>query len=175
MNIVLFAGLAAVALAFLMVGHYPPWLAFEQQWMAGAGGVLVGAAALRTCQRRVDVPAIAVLSAALATVPLIQYAAGQVWFRSDAVVSATYLLGFATSIVAARALARREPIFVPSLMSALLCAAIVSTGIALAQWQQLDWPQIYVVALKQGGRPYANLAQPNHLATLIALGLMAAL
>src|SRR5690606_4194010 len=54
--------------------------------------------------------------------------------------------------------------------SLLLFAATISVWLALRQWLTLPG-SIWVVDLPPGGRPFANLAQPNNLATLIFIGL----
>ena len=90
-------------------------------------------------------------------------------------LASIYLLAFATAIVCGRRLTAIASVsFVDGLMAALLAAALCSTAIALIQWQQLKW-SIFIVDLMPGGRPYGNLAQPNQLATLIALGIMSLL
>lgn len=49
---------------------------------------------------------------------------------------------------------------------ALLCAGIVSAGLALNQWTGALQLDIYMADLPKGGRPFANLAQPNNFCTL---------
>ena len=56
----------------------------------------------------------------------------------------------------------------------LVIAGIVSTGLALGQWQQLDMG-LLAYPLPLGGRPVANIAQPNLLATLLAWSLAGSL
>lgn len=169
-------GLATLALGFLMPGHYVPWASFEQQLVCAFGALLIGGAALRGTTH-VAVSQIAALSALLATVPLVQWAFGQVDFRSDAGVSASYLAAFASCVVTGQTLAGRPDNrrrLIVGLSWALLIAALLSAAIALVQWLQLRW-SIFIVDLRPGGRPYGNLAQPNHLATLLALGSVASL
>lgn len=48
--------------------------------------------------------------------------------------------------------------------------AVVSVYIALNQWLKLPG-SIWMADLSPGARPFANLAQPNNLATLLCLGL----
>ena len=52
--------------------------------------------------------------------------------------------------------------------------ALASVWLALYQWQQLDYLGLFVNDAGSGGRPFANFNQPNHLATLLVLGLLAA-
>lgn len=170
-------GLFAVGLAFLMPGHYVPWVTFEQQAVAALGGLLIGFAALRQMSQRARVPLAppALFAAALAFVPLIQGALSMVGFKSDAALSAVYLLAFATSVASGQVLASDATTrsrLLDGLLGAMLVAALLSSAIALVQWQQLQW-SIFIVDLQPGGRPYANLAQPNHLATLLSVGIVA--
>jgi O-antigen ligase len=82
-----------------------------------------------------------------------------------------YMVGFATLVVAANALASGlSTRFVEVLVAACLVAAAVSSVIALAQGLRLDWVS-FVEQLRPDGRAFANLTQPNHLASLLGLGL----
>lgn len=171
---------AVMAVAFLTSGHFPPWTSFEPQWVTGLGALLLALAAMlpehAPPARRYRVPALAWGALALAMVPLLQWAAGLVWYRSDAALTTTYLVGFAAAIVVGRSLAAAPAArLAPRLQAALLFAAIVSAGIAFLQWLQLDPPTMYMMVSERGGRPFGNLAQPNHLATLLCLGLTATL
>jgi hypothetical protein len=55
-----------------------------------------------------------------------------------------------------------------------LSGALLSLWIALYQWQGLQYLGILAIDIAGGTRPYANLIQPNQLATLVVLGLVAA-
>ncbi len=84
---------------------------------------------------------------------------------------ALYLLAFAGAVVAGATLVRCSgDAWVDSLMGAVVVAALASTAIALLQWLGLG-SALYITPLAPGGRPYANFEQPNHLATLIGMGI----
>lgn len=171
-------GCALLGAAFLMSGHYVPWTSFEPQWVAGLGAALVAAAALlpehMPANRRYQVPALALGALALALVPVLQSATGLVGFRSDPLLAATYLAAFAAMVVVGRHLAAAPSVrFLPWLQGALLAGALASALIALLQWLRIDLPTIHVLPLGSGSRPSGNLAQPNHLACLLCLGLTA--
>jgi O-antigen ligase len=174
----LLLGFLALGLAFLMPGHYVPWVTFEQQLVAAIGGLAIGGAALRRPEETPTRPSpLALMALALSVVPLVQLAFGQILFRSDGVLSSVYLLSFSFCAFAAQRLAgdiANRQVLIVGLCWTLLAAALASTAIALVQWQQLKW-SIFLVDMPPGGRPYGNLAQPNHLATLIALGAIALL
>jgi O-antigen ligase len=169
-------GLIVLSLAFLLPGHYPPWPAFEQEAAAAIGGGLVGLALLaHRAQRKVAVPPLALCFSACAGIALCQWAAGQIRFAVDAVLAAAYLTAFATTVVlGACTTEEQRRALTDGLGLALIAAGIASTGLAAAQWLGQS-AGIWLIDLRPGGRPYANLAQPNHLSTLLALATMATL
>lgn len=166
-------GFVVLALAWLLPGHYIPWLTFQQEWASGAGAALIGLGVwVQQRKDRLVVPALAVFGALVASIAPLQWAMGQIQFHSDALLAWLYLSGFAFAMVAAanfsKVGARR---FVDALFGACLLAGIVSVGMAATQWLQLDGVG-FIDPLSRGSRPYANLAQPNHLATLLALSVI---
>jgi O-antigen ligase len=173
-------GCALLGASFLMSGHYVPWPSFEPQWVAGLGAALVAFGALvgeqQPAGRRWRVPALALGALGLAAVPLAQWAFGWVAYRSDTLIAATYLAAFSLMVVLGRELnggpATR---LLPWLQGGLLAGAALSAVIALVQWLRLDVPTIYIMPMVGGSRPFGNLAQPNHLASLLCLGLAATL
>jgi hypothetical protein len=172
-TLLILIGLATFVLGWQVPGHFPPWTSFQQQWLAAFGvcwvalAGAIGRAALRW-------PAIAVGMLALAVVPWLQWYAGQVVFLSDAALPSLYIAGFALAIAAAANLAAEDPVrWTDSLMIALLAAAAISIMLALLQWLQRPVSDMLLDPIQPGGRPYGNLSQPNHLATLSGLGLAA--
>ena len=169
-GLVLVLGFAALALSWLAPGHYPPWPSFQAEFVACAAGSLIGVGV--ALQRKTRWSWLAVVTLLTATVPLLQTAFGQILFVSDGVLSAAYAAAFALSMVAGMTLANsRRSELLDGLTTAFVVAAIASGGIALAQWLQVGH-DLFVTDLRPGDRPYANLAQPNHLATLLALGVV---
>ena len=172
----LLLGLVILCLGWLVPNHYHPWVSFQQEWVTAVGASLIGCAALAPMrQRRIQWPALARVTLAVTAVPLLQFWAGQVEFVSDAVLAALYIAAFALAMVAGATLVQtRRQEFIGGLFGAFLVAGIVSTGLAAVQWLQLG-PIGYIGDLGPGSRPYANLAQPNHLATLLTLALVGVL
>ena len=169
----LLLGLIVLGLGWILPGHYHPWLSFQHESLAAAGALLIAVAAVLPINgQRMRWPVLAVVTLATALVPLAQLSVGQIRFVSDAMFAALYLAGFALSMVAGAALVQaRRTEFIGGLFAAFLVAGIASTGMAAWQWLQLG-PVGYVGDLAPYARPYANLAQPNHLATLLALALV---
>ena len=77
----LLSGLLALCLAFLLPGHYPPWVSFQQQWLAALGVALIGASVVLAAMKgggRIRWSAAAGLTLVVAIVPWVQWAAGQI-------------------------------------------------------------------------------------------------
>jgi len=67
-----------------------------------------------------------------------------------------------------------RPAIINWLAGALTIAALISVWLALYQWT-LQPSNIWIADLPPNARPFANLAQPNQLATLLSMGLAAVL
>jgi O-antigen ligase len=166
----LFFGSALLALAFLLPGHYEPWLTFQQEAMAAAGTALLAVVAIASGSLA-RWPLMAKLSLTAALIPLVQWAAGQIYFASDGVGAAAWLAAFGVAIATGASLeARHASRWPDQLCAALFTAALLSAGMALAQWLQIVGDGLIDIAAP-GGRVYANFGQPNHLALLLGMGL----
>lgn len=170
-------GLSCLGLAFVLPGHFAPWDAFGQQCLAALGGGLVALAALgRQTHSGQGWPWPTWVLLLLATTAPMQGALGQLHFREDMLMPALYLAGFALMVLAGRDLGRGHPAdpiqLVDRLFRVLWLAAFASTAIALVQWLGLMRGGIFVSNLPPAGRPFGNLAQVNHHATLLVLGLV---
>jgi Virulence factor membrane-bound polymerase, C-terminal/Protein glycosylation ligase len=171
----LLLGLLVLSVGWLVPGHYVPWMSFQQEWTVAAGAALIGIAAALSAGKHHRWPWAAVLVLGIAGIPPAQWLAGQIRFLSDAVLASLYLCGFALAVVGGAALARtRREDFTTGLFGAFLAAGIVSVGMAATQWLQLG-PISFIDGMARGGRAYANLAQPNQLASLLALAVVALL
>lgn len=174
--------LAALTLSigWLLPNHNNPWTAFHSDAWVGIVLCLVGIVFLAT--RKADVvhctrlPAL-VLTAL--TLPLIQYSFGILPFLGDAWIAILFLAGFLLALLLgnySQRLNRHQ--LGDFLFMSIGVAALVSVGLQLYQWfgftQNAPPDAIWVYPL-EGGRPYANLAQPNQLATLLLWGLLAGL
>lgn len=174
-KILLWAG-SVLCLAYLLPNHYSPWLSFHQELVAAlAFAPLFG----RISTRISPIPTIAYGVGLWAMVPMLQAVTGLLHFATDGWMSCLYLLGFALSAHAGAgaALPRVCPVReqgvtpVEILWTALLTAALFSAGLAFHQWLLPNHQGIYVVEISPQSRPFANLAQPNQLATLLLLGI----
>lgn len=170
-----FFAILALAGAWCLPGHYPPWPSIQHEIAIGVAFSLLGLAAWGRVNGAVGTywPSSARWMLVLAALPLVQFFAGQIVYLTDAVVPALYIAGFGLIIVLGWNLAALGPCgerWIVHFMTAILFAAVVSVALALFQWQGAS--SLWLVDLAVGGRPYANLAQPNHLATLMILGVV---
>jgi O-antigen ligase len=178
MPLLLTLGLGLLALGWLAPGHYLPWLSFMQQYVAAFGAMLI-ALDLVVGDRRADRvrwPWLACLAAVLAVVPWLQWVAGKVIFLVDALLPSLYLAGFALAFVTGAALNEsRGAAWRYALCMTLVLGATLAQCIAVLQWLQLSDTSIFFVVMRPEDRPGGNLAQANHHATLLALGIAGAL
>ena len=170
------AGLLAAAL-LLPVGDLP-WFSFWREWTASLAVLLMLLGALSRLRQQArplaivwpGLPATALL---LALVALLQWAAGLVPYRGDAVLVAAALAGFALCMAMAQSLAAAErTALADRLAAALLSAAAVSALIAIGQWA--GWVKLEMGLSLAAGRPVAHMEQANLLSSLCVLGALAA-
>lgn len=158
------------------VQHILPWPAFYNEWPFVAALILLAVPALRAAGSQRRVPTVLMLPLLLALIPLAQFAAGKIVFFGDALMAALYLFAlWLACVVGSRLDAWHGDSFPQALASTILAGALVSVLLAAQQWLRIDLLGIWVVDMRSDNRPYANLAQPNNLATLLCLGLAAAL
>lgn len=165
-----------VSLAWLIPNHYLPWSAFHSDaWMAFA--LSVGAIApIFMVKARTSWPPVACYAAALACIPWFQFTAGLIPFGGQAWISSSYLSGFTLALlIGARWENAQTNQLVSALFLAVTIASVLSVGLQLFTWTGL-WDSntldIWSMGLS-GARPYANLGQPNQLATLLLWGVVA--
>lgn len=166
-----------IVLAWLLPTHFPPWVSAHNEIVAGAAAGVFALTALQPRLARQSVwPWPAIVLALLAAVPLLQLAAGQIRYAGDAWVPSLYIACTAMVVMAgARVAAPDVGDWSRALASAILTGALLS--VLLASWQRFDVElgalNLFVVEMRPGHPPGANVAQPNQLATLLGLGLAA--
>ena len=110
----------------------------------------------------------------LALVPLVQLAAGQITFHSDAWLCAMYLVGFAVAVQIGAVARASDRSLSYGLFCVFVAGGLVSTAIGLVQWLQLG-SLAFVERLGSLERVSANMRQPNQLASLLAVGVLGVL
>lgn len=113
-----------------------------------------------------------ILCFVLSAIPWIQFALGQIVFAGTAWLACLYLLGLGLALrTGAIWETTQSGELARYLLSAIVFAALLSTGLAIYQWLKLDFLDVWGIEVV-GSRPYANLGQPNQLATFLSWGLI---
>ncbi|MEY4564199.1 MAG: hypothetical protein RLZZ618_3476 [Pseudomonadota bacterium] len=167
-------GFLLMALAWLMPNHYWPWVSFHSELCAAMGFVLACGTQFVSIKGRTPWPWLALLALGMACIPLLQGALGLIFFMGDAWMASLYLIGFALCIVAGQGMVRRYSAkdILSLFWLCVVIGAVLSTGIALAQWTEVKLIGVPMADMPPFGRPFGNMAQPNHLATLLVLGVV---
>ncbi|MDB5940898.1 MAG: O-antigen polymerase [Ramlibacter sp.] len=174
--------------SWVMPLHFPPWVSWHNEVLAFLSATALGWALWRSVRqggaqtRAAEIPRASILFIFLGVVVFVQAATGLITFRGDALVLEVYLLLCLLALVAGFSWSRANSSDVPSaskgandLLQAmawtLLAGALASALIALVQvfdvWSDAAW----IVRMYDVRRPGANLGQPNHLATLLLMGI----
>ena len=166
-----------MGLAWFLANTYPPWLSAWQETAALASAVVFSVAAWQLTYPRFGAPSItlspplAVLAVLVLISLALQLATGVMYFLGDAVMVTAYLLAWLLAAYAGHAVARTGlhnnlDVF----WIVMLCSAIFSVGLATVQWLGIEGMNIFLLDMPAGGRPFANLGQPNNFCTLCFLG-----
>lgn len=166
----------AMACAWLLPNHYMPWRAFHADAWSGIVLSVAAVAVILRSRSTVQWHGPALLVAALACLPWLQYSADLIPFAGQAWITMAYLLGLLMALLTGQRWERIAPGQLPSaLFLAVGIASVVSVNLQLQTWLGLvetGVMDIWSMGLV-GDRPYANLGQPNQLATLLLWGLLA--
>ncbi len=171
--------LALVALMwvfpFLHVSHAYPITTFYQEWWSGLLGVMAMALLVESSYwDKPEVPRIAQLPLVLIVVVLLQWLLGRVSYFDQALLFVMYLLfAMLLMLLGARL---REILGIQKLSYLLAIALLVGAELNafVGVLQHFSWHTIFdhVVIAKMSAVVYGNLAQPNHFANYIALGMI---
>ena len=112
-------------------------------------------------------------------IPLIQFFLGEIYYFSIAFLCFIYIFCFWLSVIVGLNFSQKNNyhssvqktniIFFISCFYIFIC--FVSSLIAIIQWLNISYSTQYISGMV-GNRPFANLAQANHLATLLCLGVL---
>lgn len=164
---------ALLGLAYLLPYHTTPWPTMGSEVLTIlAGSVLLFA----LYQNKVKIAKPQLLLLPVLLIPLIQYLCGQILYFSNALLSFCYIAFFWLMVVAGYNLSatpqKREKLFT-GISIFFLIVGFLSSVIAIFQWLNLNGYFSYVMYPLKANRPYANMAQPNNLATLLTVSLLA--
>ncbi len=162
-------------LPFLHYRHQYPLTTFYQEWWSALlGMVALIPLAARDFWRQPEIPRIAQLPVALIAVLLLQSGLGKVAYFDQALLYALYLLFAALLMMLGARL--RDCFGLAELALALAIFLLIGAELSalLGVLQHFRWhtPLDQVIVMKVSSSVFGNLAQPNHFANYIALGLV---
>ena len=166
-------GSLLLALAWLVPGGALPWP--NAQSDVAVAALFCAAGCVVFCRRgcRPALSSLAIAAFCLALTPALQYATGLVPFAGEAWVYGLYLFGLAMAIAlgsAWQSSAPDEPL--DALFLAIAVAAVLSVGLQLCQWLELDLPGGWLLP-SDPSRTHASFGQPNNLGTFLLWGALA--
>lgn len=169
----LFILFVAFSISYLLPNHYGLWLNVYQD-MAMFVVLLILLILVISSSKKVHIHFLFYFSLLISCIPWLQYIFQNIFFFGDAVIVFIYLLGFSLSIFSGFNLARSFGLVkvLYSISISIIFVSIISVYIQLQQWLLLANGSIWMADLPPGGRPFANFAQPNNLATFLCLGLL---
>jgi len=162
-------------LPFVQPYHWYPLTSFYSEWLAIALGIAASfVLAGRAGGAGLQLPVIALLPVALAALIMVQYLLGGLPYAGPSLTAALYLV-WATLLVALGAYLRR--IFGLTVVATVLAWFLVAGGLMNAAAGFLQHFQIStlldaVVSKSNATYVYGNLAQRNHYANYLTLGLV---
>lgn len=164
---------SAIAFSWVLPNHYYPWAGFHMDAVMACVMLMVSFLLLLVDRAPLSLTSLPIVVGVLLAIVGVQYATGLIQQAGNAWVSATYLLGFMAALLTGNRWAQLAKWQAgDGLFLAIGIAAFLSVGLQLHQWLQLDRLDIWSMG---GGetRPYANMGQPNQLATLLLWGVLA--
>lgn len=164
-----------ISIAWLLPNHYPPWTAFHADaWISVSFTPLI-IISVTLSSKRVDWPDFALVSLLVFFIVWIQFLTGLIFFAQQVWMASAYLMGFILAIVAGHRWEKYRPNALSDILFfSFIIAAIFSVWLQWASWLNIlnnEITDIWSMGLS-GNRPYANLGQPNNLATLILMGML---
>jgi len=162
-------------LPFLNYRHAYPLTTFYQEWWSALLGVLaLTLLTTRDFWKQPEIPRIAQLPAALIGVVLAQWGLGKAVYFDQALLYILYLLFAALLMLLGARLRDCLGIAKMSMVLAifLLAGAELSALIGVLQHYHWHTPLDSVIVRKISSSVYGNIAQPNHFANYIALGMI---
>lgn len=162
--------------SWLVPLHILPWVGWQQEVMAFAAVLGLGWHTLLVSHAsgRLAIPQATILLGAVATIIGIQWWTQHITFGGDALVLGFYLALIAVCWYVGYALSvklKTTPTALDGFALTVLVGAIFSVVITLAQVFEV-WEFVPLINRTESiRRPGANLGQPNHLATLLLMGI----
>lgn len=167
---------AILAIGWLVPNHYSPWLS---AWGDGASimALIFLAAAILAIRPKISRCSLAIYGIFLLSIGVIsiQWVFGKIIYFGDAFMALLYLMLWVVSVECGRNSGEHsQRSIVDTFAIGTMCLALASVGVALIQWTGAYHLSLYIADIPPNGRPFANVAQPNHFCTISFFGLCVA-
>jgi len=166
---------ALIFFSWLVPLHILPWVGWHQEVSSFALVLVLGwhALILTRDSKNLFIPKAALVVAAGIVIVFFQWFGHQITFGGDALVLGFYLSLIAICFSTGFGMSRQTENSIPTLHGfamVILAGALTSVVIALVQAFEV-WESVSLInRMMTTRRPGSNLGQPNHLATLLLMG-----
>lgn len=166
-NIFLIIAILFYCLSILNPAFYPPWTSFISEYLS-----FIALLCLLPIlsKKNILIPKISLFVLLVSCIPIIQYFLGQVYYIDTAYLSFFYLFSFWLAILVGFNGALKFKNSLTYFYGVILLCGLLSSLIAILQWLPITVDSDFLMNTK--GRPFANMAQPNHLSTFLILSLI---
>lgn len=176
MNKIIFGvAVCLISFSYLIPIHYQPWSTFNSEILTILG---LSFLLLNFYNKELYIPKIQLYIIPIACIPILQFVFGLVLYFSNAILCTIYILAFGLSVIMGFNLANtnlnKEKIFTRFCL-VFLIIGLISSFIAICQWLGLAHHFSGFMYSISSNRPFANMGQPNNLATLLTIALLACL
>jgi len=169
----LFCWVGTFSISWILPNHYYPWLAFHLDAWTSILLLIAAVAVIWISEKKIPIHWLPLLFGFLSVIPGLQTQFGLVALTGVAWISTSYIAGFFFVLLVGAQWESNQPDQLgDALFLAIGIASLVSVGLQLQQWLQIDGIELW----KMGGgpvRPYANFGQPNQLGTFLLWSLLA--
>lgn len=152
--------------------HFPPWQTSYQEFITAVSLFLLLMIMIKNKNNCIGVFVIFII--VIAAMPAVQYFKSWINYSGDMLHSVIYVVLFGLSVFVGENIDsnKKEVDFQQWLGWIFIIGSLLSLFIAVLQWLKIsEGSDIALFTPLEGSRPYANLGQPNGLATLFGFGL----
>ncbi|KAF1014445.1 MAG: hypothetical protein GAK29_04635 [Acinetobacter bereziniae] len=168
MKLLLFFAGVVFSFSFLNPIHFNPWPSFLSELICCISFLL-----LIIFIPIIKIPKNILIIFSFSLMPIAQFIFGQIYYFSISLISFLYIASFGLAVLLGYNLSIQKKgenakVLMTFISYIYIFICFFSSVIAIIQWLNMPYNTEYISGMV-GNRPFANLAQPNHLATLLSL------
>lgn len=156
-------------LSFLDPLHFAPWLTFISEMLVLVSCLLL---ILSTCNNNIILEKKSLLLLLIVLLPFIQYLFGILYYLDIVLINSIYIFLFLILIFIIKDMPKEDLNYLLRCFAfTLVLVGFISSLFAFFQFIGISKDFSFITSFS-GSRPYANMAQPNNLATLLIIALI---